>query len=85
MKKVWLLCAACACLNFDPANAQDAAIKKIIEIGQTDNQVMHQLDILTNRFGGRLIGSDAYENAPDDEDIRNRIIYNKCKGESTSE
>ena len=63
MKKVWLLCAACACLNFVPANAQDAAIKKIIEIGQTDNQVMHQLDILTNRFGGRLIGSDAYENA----------------------
>ena len=63
MKKVWLLCAACACLNFVPANAQDAATKKIIEIGQTDNQVMHQLDILTNRFGGRLIGSDAYENA----------------------
>lgn len=24
---------------------------------------MHQLDILTNRFGGRVIGSDAYENA----------------------
>ena len=32
-------------------------------MGQNDNQVMHQLDILTNRFGGRLIGSDAYENA----------------------
>ena len=46
-----------------PVTAQDAATKKIIEIGQTDNQVMHQLDILTNRFGGRLIGSDAYENA----------------------
>ncbi|MDQ1332067.1 MAG: carboxypeptidase, partial [Bacteroidota bacterium] len=24
---------------------------------------MHHLDVLTNRFGGRLIGSDAYENA----------------------
>lgn len=46
-----------------PIVAQDAAVKKIIEMGQTDNQVMHQLDILTNRFGGRLIGSDAYENA----------------------
>ena len=63
MKKVWLLCAAIACLNFNPVSAQDAAVKKIIEIGQTDNQVMHHLDILTNRFGGRLIGSDAYENA----------------------
>jgi len=38
-------------------------VKKIIEIGQTDNQAMKHLDILTNRFGGRLIGSDAYENA----------------------
>lgn len=24
---------------------------------------MHQIDILTNRFGGRPIGSDAFENA----------------------
>mgnify|MGYP007129175069 CR=1 FL=1 len=24
---------------------------------------MHQLDVLTNRFGGRPIGSDAYDNA----------------------
>ncbi len=29
----------------------------------TDNRVMHQLDVLTNRFGGRAIGSDAYGNA----------------------
>lgn len=33
--------------------AQPAAVKKIIEIGTTDNRVMHQLDVLTNRFGGR--------------------------------
>ena len=26
---------------------------------------MNHLDVLTNRFGGRLIGSDAYENAAD--------------------
>ena len=43
--------------------AQNSAIKKIIEMGTTDNQVMRHLDILTNRFGGRLVGSDAYENA----------------------
>ena len=33
--------------------AQNSAIKKIIEMGTTDNQVMRHLDILTNRFGGR--------------------------------
>ena len=63
MKNLVLTCAALACMALSPVLAQDAATKKIIEIGQTDNQVMHQLDILTNRFGGRLIGSDAYENA----------------------
>lgn len=38
-------------------------IEKIISIGQTDNQAMRHLDFLTNRFGGRILGSDAYENA----------------------
>lgn len=42
---------------------EDPVIQKIIEIGKTDNQTMQHLDILCNRFGGRLIGSDAYENA----------------------
>ena len=42
---------------------QDKVVKEIIRIGQTDNQTMNHLDVLTNRFGGRLIGSDAYENA----------------------
>ncbi|MEN8226052.1 MAG: M28 family peptidase, partial [Bacteroidota bacterium] len=41
----------------------DPVVEKIIEIGTTDNQSMDHLDILCNRFGGRLIGSDAYENA----------------------
>ena len=64
-KKILFACAALACATLlpVPASAQDAAIRKIIEMGQNDNQVMHQLDILTNRFGGRPIGSDAYENA----------------------
>ena len=41
----------------------DPVIKKIIEIGTTDNRTMDHLDVLCNRFGGRPIGSDAYENA----------------------
>ncbi len=44
-------------------NAQDAVTKKVIEVGKTDNQTMKHLDILTNRIGGRLSGSDAYANA----------------------
>jgi len=38
-------------------------VSSIIKIGQTDNQTMKHLDVLTNRIGGRLLGSDAYENA----------------------
>lgn len=41
----------------------DPVMQKIVEIGRTDNRSMQHLDILCNRFGGRLIGSDAYENA----------------------
>lgn len=41
----------------------DPVVEKIIEIGKTNNQSMDHLDILCNRFGGRPIGSDAYENA----------------------
>ena len=39
----------------------DPVVEKIIEIGKTDNQTMDHLDVLCNRFGGRPIGSDAYE------------------------
>ena len=63
MKKKTLLCAAFATLLAQPFQAQKAVVDKIIEIGRQDNQAVHQLDILTNRFGGRPIGSDAYENA----------------------
>lgn len=45
------------------AQSQEEVSSKIIEIGQKDNHTMNHLDILTNRFGGRLVGSDAYENA----------------------
>ena len=43
--------------------AQDAVVKQIVEMGRTNNQVMNHLDVLTNRFGGRPVGSDAYTNA----------------------
>ncbi len=38
-------------------------IDRIIETGKTDNRTMDHLDVISNRFGGRLSGSDAYENA----------------------
>ena len=70
MKKLLLgtiLCATILSLSIFEANAQqqDPVISKIIEIGQTDNQTMKHLDVLSNRFGGRLVGSDAYNNAAD--------------------
>jgi hypothetical protein len=46
-----------------PSFAQKKVIDKIIEIGTTDNQTMDHLDVLCNRFGGRLIGSAAYDDA----------------------
>jgi hypothetical protein len=41
----------------------DSVIARIIRIGKTDNQTMDHLDVLCNRFGGRPIGSDAFDNA----------------------
>ena len=58
-----LLVAACLLISPSLAAQSDPVMQKIVEIGQTDNQTMDYLDILCNRFGGRLIGSDAYENA----------------------
>lgn len=49
---------------FVSANSQtDPVVEKIIELGTESNQVMRHLDILTNRIGGRVIGSAAYEEA----------------------
>ena len=61
MRKILLVCAALACMTVSPVPAQDAAVKKIIEMGQNDNQVMHQLDILTHHpLGGVLISVGTY-------------------------
>ncbi len=62
-KSVLFLSIVCALSVSVQLVAQDPVIDKIIQIGQTDNQTMHHIDILTNRFGGRLVGSDAFENA----------------------
>ncbi len=44
---------------------KDKVIEEVIRLGQTENMTTELLDVLSNRFGGRLIGSDAYENAAD--------------------
>ncbi len=63
MKIFWIVLLALV-LSFSVfAQNNKQVVKKIIEIGKTDNQTMKHLDVLSNRFGGRPIGSDAYENA----------------------
>ncbi len=47
-----------------PAPTQeDPVVKKIIELGTTDNRVMLWNDYASNRFGGRETGSNAYNDA----------------------
>jgi len=54
----WLLQTSCEVFA-----QSDQVAHQIIEIAKTDNQTMHHLDVLTNRIGGRPIGSDAYHHA----------------------
>jgi len=64
MKRAMIVAWIIMSCAFTSSFAQnDQVIRQIIEIGKTDNQTMHHLDVLCNRFGGRPIGSDAYENA----------------------
>ena len=65
MKKFLVLAVIISFLFFPQySDAQaDPIVKKIIEIGKKDNRTMKHLDVLTNRFGGRPIGSAAYDNA----------------------
>lgn len=64
MKKITLLIVAVISLWGGQVFAQrDPVIDKIIEIGKTDNRTMQHLDVLSNRIGGRLIGSDGYATA----------------------
>ncbi|MGL5785419.1 MAG: M28 family metallopeptidase [Bacteroidales bacterium] len=52
-------------LSVSTLTAQQRVYESIAKIGQTDNRSMEYLDVLTNRFGGRPIGSDAYDNSGD--------------------
>ena len=58
-----IFCFLSTLLTLPVGGQTDPVMQKIIEIGTTDNRSMDHLDVLCNRFGGRLIGSDAYENA----------------------
>ncbi|MDR1814889.1 MAG: Zn-dependent exopeptidase M28 [Tannerella sp.] len=61
MKKIVIVIISISLFSY--AFSQESAIRKIVEMGNSDNQVMRHLDVLTNRFGGRPVGSDAYSNA----------------------
>lgn len=64
--KLQFVSALLLCLSVSlsvSARNHDKDAEKIIGIAENDNQVMKHLDILANRIGGRVIGSDALENA----------------------
>lgn len=61
MKKLAQLFFIIALLSPIKVFSQDEVAKKIIEIGKNDNQTMQHLDVLSNRIGGRILGSAAYE------------------------
>jgi cyclophilin family peptidyl-prolyl cis-trans isomerase len=50
-------------IHASPQAQDDPVLAKIIDIGKNDNQTTTWLDILTNRFGPRISGTDAYNNA----------------------
>lgn len=43
--------------------SDDPVVRGIVRLGTTDGRAMEWLDILSNRFGGRMPGSDAYTHA----------------------
>lgn len=70
MKRIVLAMAAC-CLMWPSVSLRaqtadtDAVVDKILSIAAEDNQTMNHLDVVTNRIGGRILGSSAYEDALD--------------------
>ena len=63
MKKILILSVIVLFQAFSSFAQKNQVTTLMIEKAKTDNQTMHHLDILTNRIGGRLIGSNAYETA----------------------
>lgn len=52
-----------ASLAGTPSPSPDATARRIVALGTGEPRVMDWLDILSNRFGGRMAGSDAYTHA----------------------
>lgn len=62
-KKSLFLLLGMLCMSTITVTAQSSMSQKIVDIAKADNQVMNHLATLSSRFGGRILGSDAYENA----------------------
>jgi carboxypeptidase Q len=60
---VLVLAAAVASFQKPARTPDDPVVKKIIELGKNDNQVMVWNDYASNRFGSRETGSNAYTDA----------------------
>lgn len=45
------------------AHTNDPVVRRMIALGRADPRAMEWVDILSNRFGGRLTGSDGYTHA----------------------
>src|SRR4030042_3507057 len=58
-----MLSQSLVCPQGVPEDQNDPVLAKILELGRTDNRTMQWLDYLTNRFGTRISGTDAYTNA----------------------
>ena len=52
-----------ASIEATPSPSGDATARRIVALGTSDPRAMDWLDILSNRFGGRMAGSDAYTHA----------------------
>lgn len=63
MKKILIAVLLFVGFTADAQGKSDKVVDKIKELGVTDNRAMQHLDVLSNRIGGRPIGSDAYSNA----------------------
>lgn len=64
MKRTGVILGIAALLfSVIPAFSQDKVIREVLEKGQTDNRTMQHADYLSNRIGGRIIGSAALEEA----------------------
>jgi carboxypeptidase Q len=62
MKRVLLMPVLLICTMIT-ISAQDKVVKKVLELGKSNNTTMNHIDILANRIGGRPIGSHALNDA----------------------